>query len=486
MQIRLKQSADKDPATELSSETERMLRRAVSAHGNTDQTSEPRPASANGFNFRAETSTGHSADYYMPIEDAGAVHTALERAGMQIKQISPRRSVRRKRGRVPKRTELAQIAHQLGDQWAATGSPIQVLEALAKATPNRLVASALENAASDVRNGGTVSDALAAQDTTTAEPDAAKRARLIASGKLAQPIFPLEFSHAIRIAEATGAITDPVTGEKRVAISVLMERFAIDQIRIDKFWAAIKGAAIYPIVLCVALIVTVAVMLYVVVPGMQELYTTLLNDAPLPLPTRILVFASNFMISPLGITSFCSLILGTAGFVWWSTRTPKGQDFVARRSLWIPLFGEMMREAHTATFARTLGMLASGGGNIKGSLKETARSMSNPVYREMLEDIAFEMNRDARELHILFRPYTPLVTESLHPALVSYETSGMLDVKLARLAAQLEMIGERRVEAITHVVKNYTIIPLAILAGAVIVALYLPMLDVIGRLANHH
>jgi type II secretory pathway component PulF len=379
---------------------------------------------------------------------------------------------------------LAQIAQQLGDMWEAGEPPTRILTSLAQASPNPLVASAFLNAAAEVRNGASVSAALAAQTTATAAPDPRKREAALAAGRLGQPVFPATLSHAVNIAEKAGAFVDPQTGRERGAMIVMMERFANDQLRTDKLVSAIRGAMMYPAAVAGVASAVVAIMLYVAMPKLKEMYVGMTGDGTLPLPTRILIGASDFLVSPFGIVLGLSALLSFAGFILWGTRTPKGRDWIARRSLWVPLFGEMLREANMANLARVFGMMMAGNEGVNYALRETAAAMTNPVYREMLEDVLSEFERQARPLDVLFRPYTPLVTESFHSCLVTYEKSGGMDALMARFADVLETRNERRVEVVKHALNTYLIIPVAVLVALVVVALYMPMFDLIGKMSR--
>lgn len=438
-----------------------------------------------GFKFRAQASDGARVDYYVPLEREAETRDALYHAGMKVESVSPRRAVRKKTARVPKRIELAQLAEQIGDMWEAGEPPTQILTTLGLSSPNQLLATALLNAAEDVRNGASVSEALLRQTTVTAMPNPIKREAALQAGKRGRPVFPTTLIHSLAIAEETGAIEDPVTGEKRGAMQVLMEMFAYAQTRMDALWSSVRGALMYPAAVVVVLVGVVAVMLYYALPKMKDMYEAMTNGEPLPLPTRVLIGASDVAVSSSGFIGGLLFMIGVCCIIAWG-RTPQGKGWFASKSLWIPYFGVMMRETNMAMCARTLGMMASGSGDLIFALRETAKAMTNPAYREMLNSVRHEFEREARPLDVLFRPYTPLVTESFHTILVTYDRSGGLDKLCARFAAVLERRCERRVEALKHVLNTYLIIPLAVLAAGVLVALYAPFFDLVGKMSQAH
>ncbi len=443
--------------------------------------------SSHGFNFEAKDALGLTVEYYVPIEQEQEALEALQRAGLRVKSVSPRRSLRKKQARIPSRQEMIQLAEQLGDQWEAAEPPTQILTSLSKTTQNPLLATALLNAAEDVRNGATVSEALKNQTTVTAMPNPEKRAVAIKAGKKGRPVFPDLFCYAVHNAEEAGAVEDPLTGKSQGAMLLMMERYALDQTRIGALWASLRGAMMYPAAVIVAIIILTPIMLYYALPPIKDMFVAMTggdgND--LPLPTRILIAVSDFAMTPTGVI-LCMLLLlcAVAPFVWY--RTPKGKDYILRKSLWMPLFGELIRETNMATLARTLGMMASGSGDIVFALRESARAMNNPTYRDMLNSILKEYLLDARSLDILFRPYTPLVTTDFNAILVSYERSGGLDKLCARLASVLERRCERRIEVIKHTLNTYLIFPLAGAALFFLLAFYGPMISLIGKMSQGH
>lgn len=445
----------------------------------------PRPPREciNGFKYRGKTPIGTPASYYVPVENEDAARQALEDAGMTAVRLSPRRGLRKRRARLPKRVEMAQLAEQFGDMWEAGEPPTRILTSLAQATANPLVATALLNAADDVRNGATVADALTAQTTVTAMPDLKKREAARAAGKTGRPVFTITFTHAVRVGEKQGAISDPETGKSRGAMQMMMERYAIDQTRTDAIISAVRGALMYPAAVFVVSLGVIGIMLYVAVPKLKELFVSMTNDATLPLPTRILIAVSDFLVSWPGLGLLFLLLLGGVGFVaWW--RTEKGGEYIARHSLRLPVFGNMLRDMNVSSMARTFGMMASGSGDLKYALRETARSMTNPAYREMLLSVMSELEREARTLDILFRPYTPLVTEQFHPQLVTYHKSGGMDKLMVRFARMVETRTERNIATVKHALTTYLIIPLAVFVCGIIVALYMPLFSLAGKMAN--
>jgi type II secretory pathway component PulF len=449
-----------------------------------EPTRPPRQSTA-GFNYRAKASIGTRADYYVPLEHEEEARAALEQAGMKIERVWPRRTMRRRHARVPKRVELALIAEMLGDMWEAGEPPTRILTSLAQSTPNRLVACAFENAAEEVRNGATFSDALAVQTTVSAMPDLKKRTAALASGKKGRLVFPITFSHALRVGEGQGAIADPLTGQKRGAMQLMMERFASDQRRNDAIISAVRGALMYPLAVFIVSVIVIGVMLYVAIPKLKEMFVSMTNDAQLPLPTRILIAVSDFLMSWPGLALGLLLLLAVVGLIVWS-KTEKGGDYIARVSIKLPVFGPLLRDMHLASMSRTFGMLASGSGDLKHALRETAGAMTNPAFRDMLLAVLYELEREARTLDVLFRPYTPLVTEQFHTQLVTYHKSGGMDRLMARFAGMLEVKIERNIATFKHVLTTYIIIPLAVFVCGILVSLYMPLFSLAGKMSQSH
>jgi type IV pilus assembly protein PilC len=296
-----------------------------------------------GYDFSGVDSLGSPVKGFVQIEDAVQASNELERAGISVRSISERRGPRRKNRR-PGGMEFATLAEQFGDLMEVGESPTQVCRLLAYAQTNKVLAAALLDASERIINGWSLSEAFAVQKDNKGEP-----------------LFPITFICALRIGEEVGTATDAESGVNKSAFLLTLHRFAEAEKKADAIRASIRSALMYPIAVIVFCIITVAIVLYYVMPKMVELYNALLTgeDAKLPLITRIMIGASDFLISWWGIGTMIGIVIILLYFWRWA-RSPGGSNALKSASLRWPVFGSFFRHYYAAQTLRTLAMLSSG------------------------------------------------------------------------------------------------------------------------------
>ena len=160
----------------------------------------------------------------------------------------------------------------------------------------------------------------------------------------------------VKLVEAgeTGGVLDKV-------LNKLAETLEKDR----EFKAKTKGAFIYPIIVISVMIIVVTIMMIFVIPKLTSLYTEI--GASLPLPTKIMIAASNFMVSFwwLLFLAFGILIYGFRLY----SKTEKGAEFVSKMVLAMPIWGKIKKSLILAQFTRTLGLLIGTGIPIITALK---------------------------------------------------------------------------------------------------------------------
>jgi type II secretory pathway component PulF len=299
--------------------------------------------SETGFNYVGIDSLGVTIKGFVQTPDIGLAEKELERAGIRVVSISPRREIRQKQKR-PTMVEFATLAEQFGDLMEIGEPPTQVCRMLAVSQTNRYLAEALMNAGELVMNGWTLSEAFAAQRDDKGEP-----------------LFPVTFICALRIGEEVGTTTDIESGENKSAFLLTLKRFAEAQKKADAIRQGIKSALMYPIAVIGFGFIAMGIVLYFVMPRMVDLYTSLLSgkDQTLPLLTRIMIAGSDFLLSWWGVAFIIAVVLASIWFLGW-VRTKQGMDRLKVWSLSWPVFGSFFRHYFAAQTLRTLAMLSSG------------------------------------------------------------------------------------------------------------------------------
>lgn len=420
-----------------------------------------------GYNFSGVDSLGAPVKGFVQTEDVGLAANELERAGISVEAMKERRGPRKKNRR-PTGIEFATLAEQFGDLMEVGESPTQVCRLLAFAQTNRVLSDALLEASDLIINGRSLSEAFAAQ-----------------MDHKGQPLFPITFICALRIGEEVGTAADSESGLNKSAFLLTLHRFAEAEKKADAIRASIRSALMYPVAIVVFCIVAVAVVLYFVMPKMVELYNSLLTgaDTQLPIITRIMIGASDFLISWWGMGTIAIVVIALVYFWRWAN-TPAGSDAVKVASLRAPVFGSFFRHYYAAQTLRTLAMLSSGIPSMTERFLVAAETSTNPEYAQMLMHVRYRFMTESTDLHKLFIPYPFLMGKEFGGVLMTFEKTADMQNTFHNYAKVVETRAERELERVLFWFQNFAIVPVGIFVGFIIAALYSPMFELAGRLGH--
>lgn len=423
--------------------------------------------SENGFNFVGEDSLGEPIRGFVQTAEPELAEKELERAGVRVQSITPRRGTKKKNRR-PTGVEFATLAEQFGDLMEIGESPTQVCRLLSFAQTNTMLAEALLNASDLVINGRSLSEAFAAQKDNNDEP-----------------LFPVTFICALRIGEEVGTAADFESGTSKSAFLLTLHRFAEAEKKADGIRASIRSAMMYPIAVVIFCIVAVGIVEYFVMPKMVELYTSLLTgeNAKLPLITRIMIAGSDFLTSWWGIVAILGIVIGAVIAYRWARSKP-GSDALKSASLRFPVFGSFFRHYYAAQTLRTLAMLASGIPSMTERFLVAAQTSTNPEYAKMLMHVRHRFMTESTDLHKLFIPYPFLMGKEFAGVLLTFEKTADMQGTFHNYAKVVEVRAERELEKVLFWFQNFAIVPVGIFVGFIVAALYSPMFELAGRIGH--
>jgi type IV pilus assembly protein PilC len=321
---------------------------------------------------------------------------------------------------------------------------VQSLDILAKQSENKALRKVIEQVLYDVESGQTLADAM----------------------RQHPKVFTDLFVNMVAAGEAGGIL------------DTILLRLAVFLEKADALKRKIKGAMIYPgVILCVA-IGAVAVLLIFVIPTFQEMFTQ--AGVQLPAPTQFVIFLSEQLQARwyVGIGA----IIAAGFFLQRYYKTSQGQLVLDRLLLNIPILGTMQRKAAIARFTRTLGTLVSSGVSILDGLEITARTAGNRV----LHDAIMESRSSIAGGDTISEPlkksgvFPPMVVQMINVG----EQTGGLDEMLSKIADFYDEEVDAAVEALLSAMEPVMIVFLGVVVGGMIVAMYLPIFDMINAVGG--
>jgi type IV pilus assembly protein PilC len=235
---------------------------------------------------------------------------------------------------------------------------------------------------------------------------------------------------------------------------------------------------VYPIAVVFIAAAVITIILWKVIPAFTDLFNGL--QVQLPLPTRIVVGASEF-VGSYGI--FILIGMGVAvGIFRAYYRTPAGRYTVDGFILKLPIFGPLMRKIAVARFSRTMATLIASGVPILDCLDITAHTSGNAI----IEAAILSVKRAIEEGRTIV---DPLKTSGVFPSMVVSmigvgEQAGALEKMLTKIADFYELEVDAAVGDLMTALEPVMIVVLGVIVGGIVISMYLPIFSLITQLSK--
>ena len=265
-------------------------------------------------------------------------------------------------------------------------------------------------------------------------------------------------------------------GEIGGALDTILIRLAVYREKADALVRKVKGAMIYPAVILLVAIGVTTLMLTFIVPIFAKMFAGV--GAELPGPTKFVLGLSNFLRSNF-LTGLIFLALLAVGFRFY-VRTEQGRLTIDKLLLKLPLIGDLLRKSAVSRFTRTLGTLISSGVSILEALDITAKTAGNKVIQNAIKKSVVAIAEGETITQPLKETgvFPPMVTQMISVG----EKTGGLDDMLSKIADFYEDEVDAAVSALTSLIEPVVIIILGVVVGGILISMYLPMFDVIGKI----
>ncbi len=296
------------------------------------------------FAYRALGSGGEALRGTAEGADRAAIAAQLQKRGAMVLAITPERHLpawlRLELGSgALRRVELAEATRELATLLAAGQDLDRALRLMAEEAPNRRVAAVLGRVRDSVRDGAALTAAL------QREPKS----------------FPRLYTGLVRAGEAGGQL------------AATLERLAGLLERQRSLAASVQSAMIYPAILLVAAIGSIALLLTQVLPQFVPLFAQ--NGVALPASTAFLLALGQAVSAsaPYALLAVLALAFGLRAVL----QRPAPRLLADRLVLRLPIIGGLTREVLAARFARTLGLLLANGVALLPALTMTQDVLGN-------------------------------------------------------------------------------------------------------------
>lgn len=396
------------------------------------------------FEYGGKTRSGEGREGSIKATHREEALSLLRKQGIIVTSISEKESAFSGiggKGKV-KSKDLAIFTKQFSVMIDAGLPLVQCLEALASQQENKPFQKALFQVRADVEGGATLADALGKQNH----------------------IFDNLYVNMVAAGEAGGIL------------DIIMQRLSIYIEKAYKLQSAFKSAMIYPSTVIIAAAGIITIILWKVIPAFQTMFQGL--GAELPLPTKIVVAMSKFLVSFgwMVVISIFIIIFAIKKYY----KTKGGRHLIDGILIKMPILGIILRKIAVARFSRTLSTLIASGVPILEGLLITARTSGNAIIEDAIMDTrkAVETGKEIAD---------PLKDSGVFPAMVVQmisvgEATGALDAMLSKVADFYEDEVDSAVAGLMSLLEPVMIVILGGSVGGIVVAMYLPIFDIIQHI----
>jgi len=267
-------------------------------------------------------------------------------------------------------------------------------------------------------------------------------------------------------------------GEMGGILDTILNRLAVYIEKNVKLKRQVKGALTYPLSTFAIALAVCAVLLGWVVPTFEQMFKDFGGE--LPAMTGFVIGISNGFLAWAPVMG-----AGLFAFLWTCSYTykhKKTEPYWHQALLKLPVIGNVMRKIAVARFTRTLGTLLASGVPILDALDVVAKSAGNVIIERA---IMFTSDK-IREGRTMAEPlsesgvFPPMVVQMIAVG----EQTGALDQMLNKIADFYEEEVDVAVAAMTSLIEPLMMVVVGGMVGFLLIAMYLPIFDIAGKVSN--
>lgn len=321
---------------------------------------------------------------------------------------------------------------------------LQGLRGMAESSTSERFGDKIEDLAASIEGGASLSRAL------SRHPDA----------------FDPFFVNMVSVGEASGRLDE------------VLERLAETIEREDELSSQLKAASAYPVLSLLLCMSIITFILLVIVPRFMRTFID--SDIPIPLPTQVVLAASQFLQNNVLLIVVVLLLLPIGfGFL---KQVPEIRYVIDVVKLKLPLVGALHKKVLITRFSRGLQLLTDAGLPFLQSLHLVRNASGNVVLADIVDEMSsFVANGGTISEFILAEPFFPPMVHQLASA---GESSGKLSFTLKELSRFYDKQVQRNIKVLIALMEPCMIALMGVLVGGIIISLFLPMFSLVQGLAR--
>lgn len=257
-------------------------------------------------------------------------------------------------------------------------------------------------------------------------------------------------------------------GEAGGMLDEMLERLAVYYEKESKTKKKVESALVYPILMSIVMVVVIIFLMLFVIPNYVQSFKGM--GIELPLSTRIVIAASNFMtgywyvvIMLLFVPSLVIMVI---------KRSQAGRVWLALIQLKLPVFGKLWHKQALARFSRTFSSLFSAGVPVIEALNLVSQVVSNEAIGNVINRVRDSVTRGEAITEQMRRSklFTPMLVQMMTVG----EQTGALDTMLEKVADFYEDDVEATTDRLKVLIEPLMILIITAVVGVIVLAVMTP------------
>jgi type IV pilus assembly protein PilC len=392
------------------------------------------------FRCRLASPNGEIVEGVYIADTEAQLRHQLEEKGLFVLSLQPKHAIAGVSLKLPTRQNVNTREFLVFNQELATllkaGMPlVQSLDLLKRRVTSPTFRRVLDDVHEKVRSGTALSDAFATHGD----------------------LFPRVYTASL------------LAGERSGNLDAVLRRY----VEYTKIIATVKrktvSALVYPAILISLAIVLVSIIVLKVVPAFADFYSTF--GADLPIVTRIIVRASEFLRAQFVLVVVALVVTVAAVFSW--VRQPGQQARFDHLILGLPMLGQVARKFATSQMARTLATLLGGGLPLVNALDIAAKSVGNQYMAKQLDIVSVRV-REGESFAAALEARKVFPEVAVKMAEVGEQTGALQDM-LNTVADFYDEEIATTMERFITLVEPVLLVFMGIVIAGLLLALYMPL-----------
>ncbi len=388
------------------------------------------------FTFEGKnTSTDQIVRGEVVAKDEEDARKKLQRRGIRPLRVSKVKNTRKRR---ISQEDITVFTRQLATMMKAGLPLMQAFEIVARGHANPAMTQILMQVRSDVEQGSALGISFAKYPK----------------------YFDKFYCNLVSAGEAGGVLEN------------LLDKLAVYKEKTQAIKKKVKTALTYPIAILVVAVALMFVMMMFVLPEFKKVYANM--NAELPGLTQIVMNLSDLFVA-YGWMMIIGLIMACFGLYKMHERSPAFQKRVDALMLRMPIFGQIVRKATIARWARTTSTLFAAGVPLVEVLDSVAGASGNILYEEATQDIRAKVTQGLSLTSSM--QSTEMFPNMVIQMAAIGEESGSLDDMLNKAAEFYEDEVDNAVSQLSSLMEPIIMVVLGSMIGVLLVAMYLPLFN---------